>query len=392
MLVEGLVAAPQRLLQSDFALPIATDRERERLSSASTPITHEKVQDYVCWRSSLLLIATILTVIASLVQIIGYTSVEDALVEGAIQGAPQGVSEADVRRQVVANIGKDNMDILNWWPILLVIGSLASALLMALAAWKWASIGVSRRLARLGWFVALGFPLIMGIIPWASMLDFKHAGPLAPQLKQMIAILFSMQAMFSIGPRLLSLFPGLMRSGMLLKTLFYESATPVYVTVLSAPVFVILALILCSVTIQVQAELTIFIGLGCYLLGALMYLVKSKGLARSHSADEVMQDVNSIRRTVSTLNIVGTLFLCVFLFQMDGLGAAEVISLLCFAGGNLLLTMVVSCDFLIPILRKEFEVTKAFLNSPGLSNFEKRMAAFSEAGLTRLRTSPTKPQ
>ncbi len=383
--------AIRRVTQGEFFTPMAVDGERSTLSKLDPPIEEPHVQDYVVWRRSLLLLAAVLFVLHAIFLLVNYSSFESIMTDGAVEEqSANGELSAEqiehVRRNVVANVGDGNLSTLEIWNVVSALAAVAIAILVVLAAWKWLHVAASRRLARSAFFVSLITPLALCVIPWSSLLDFTHLGPKAEMMTKTLAFLFSLQVFFALAPKLVSIFPGLMRAGMMLKTMFHESPTPAYVTVLAAPVFMMMLLIMFSTMIQLEGKWTIMLGLLCLLLSAGIYLIRARDLVRVHSKDEAIRSVQSAGFISMVFSGLGVVLIAIYVFSMEGIDFLSALNFFVLAGANLLLTMAVASDYMLAGLSRQYAASKAFIGTNEAADYERKMGALEAAGMTRMAT------
>ena len=384
------VLAVRRVTQGEFFTPMAVDAEREVLRTIHPAIDEPQVQDYVVWRRALLMISALLFGLHMAISLINYTSIESSITDAAIaaqestRGAPLSEQETDqVRAGVVKQMGKGNLATLEIWPIVSLLATIAATVLAILAAWRWLQVPASRRLARAAFYVSIVTPLVLCVIPWSSLVDFGHLGADAQTMTKSLAFIFSLLAFFSLAPKLVSLFPGLMRSGMMLKTMFYESPTPAYVTVMAAPVFIMMLLIVFSTMIQLEGKWSVMLGLVCLLLSAGVYLLRARDLVRTHTKEEAIRSVQSAGFLSMVFSGLGVLFIAIYVFTMDSFGFFEALNFFTAAGANLLLTMAVASDYLLGGLSRQLAAAKAFVGSEQAESYGKKMCALEAAGMTQ---------
>ncbi len=398
-LVDDVRLSAGRALGSDFFDLSATDAERAALAQSQPPVTAKIAQNYAAWRRSVLYAAAFLLFIAALLEIAGYESAEDGLTTLTVKAAKannQRLSKDDARRRVKAAIRDENLETIDTIPMLNLLKSLIVLICIFLAGRHWSDLRKSRRLARRAWYVMLGIPLAIAIYPWAQALDLRHlASNEATAMRAMLSGMFGLMAFFALGPAVIATFAGMMRASITLKTLLHESAVPGYVTALFAPVYAIVIVVVFALINQIQADAKLPIGVGCMFGAAMVYLWRASDLLRSHTKDEAVDLVRGVRRTAFVLNAVGIVLITLFLLDMNGATFSSVATFLVTAGGNLFVLVVVGCDFILALLRKEYEQAKEFQNSKFAAEFEAKMAGFTKAGMSDLSTAepaaPTPP-
>ena len=375
--------AVTRVLRSDFGRDGATDEERAELLEVGSPLA----QDYAAWRGSVLLLAATFLVGSLLLQLLGFETLSDAMVEGQMAAAAQQgmfLTEGEVRAGVEANFGAGNLTLLDSIAWMSLLATLAVTALAVVAARGWRRPGASSRVARLAWVVLVGAPLLLAILPWSRMLDFSHMPPQdASALQSMLGVTLGLSFFFVVAPKLLSVFPGLIRASVTLKTLLHESPVPGYTVVLFAPVYAMFVLVVFTTLNQIQGDLLLLAGVGCLVLAPLVYLWRARDFLRPHTADESATLVRGVRRQAYLFNAAGTAIVVLFLLDLDTVSALQVMEFVVTAGGGVLLTTVVAADLVLGLLRLEHGQAKGFVGSDLATAFEEKLAALEGTGLGR---------
>ncbi len=371
-----LQGALGRALRSDFGRDNASEEERATLAAAPTPVTAPLAQDYAVWRSSVLIVASVLLVLVSLIQILSFETISDGMVR---QQASQGFADEDaVRANLEQNFGAGNLDLLDMIPILHLLGSLAVVVLAVLAARAWRDPKRSSRLARRGWYFLVGTPLLLATIPWARLLDFGHFDPQQAQaVTSMLGVTMGLTFFMMLAPKVISIFPGIIRASVTLKTMLHESPVPGYTVVLFAPVYAMFVLIVFTTINQMQGNWTLLVGLACLILSPLVYVLRARDFLRSHSAEESVTLVRGVRRQSYLFNLAGIVILVLFLADLEGVSFLQVLEILLAAGGGVFLMMVVAADLVPPVLRLEFLQAKDFHGSDMAQEYEAKLQALS---------------
>ena len=347
----------------EFMKPMATDAERAVLAAASPPIEAPESQDYIVWRRALLWVATALFAVGCLFKLIGFTTITEQMVEGAIEAQraqSAKVDEAAVRKQIEELADRTNLTVLDVWQWLDLLAILGATVLAGIAARRWLSVSRSRRHARQAWMCVVLVPLVLAIVPWLKMTDFSSLGENAETVRRSIAMMLGVFVILTIAPKLLSVFPGLVRSGLLLKTLFHESPIPAYIAAGAAPLFALLSLVVFATLIQMEGKITLFFAVAFFLGSALLYVLRVPRLMRAMDKASAGNAVRSLRAQAGALAGMGGVMLFVFLVQLDSVPVASVLEFLAIGGANLLLTMVVGSDALIHVMVKEHQISEAF--------------------------------
>jgi hypothetical protein len=365
---ETILRGLRRIAASNLQKEKATDAERAALAQAglSDPIA----QDYAVWRCAVLWAAAILLGIGFVLELIGHESLEDG----------------DCGAQLVQLFGKDNLETLDTISLLSIMSAGAAAAFAGLAARGWKDLRYSRKMSRWGWLILFGVPLLIAIFPWARVLDFGHMDHAAAvKVRGLLGMLLGLEMFMILGPKLVAIFPGVIRAAMTIKTLLHESAVPGYLTVIFAPVFMILVLMLFSALNQMYGDLNLLIGLACLICAAGVYVFRAKNLVRSHTLEEVETIIVGARKASGVFTAVGVVLLAIFMFGLEIVETVTVFQFFILAAGGLLLAMAVGGDFVIAILSGEHVQAKKFQSSEEIRAYESKIDSLATTGLTSFR-------
>src|SRR6185436_10708684 len=130
--------------------------------------------------------------------------------------------------------GKHNLELLDNLQYCHLFVKIVVVALVLFAARAWSHVTRSRHLARWAWVIGLLVPLALAAWPWANSLSLEHLGTDAERVRQLFALLLAASYLTMLAPKLLSIFPGIMRSALTMKTLFPESMQTGWMTVLTA--------------------------------------------------------------------------------------------------------------------------------------------------------------
>ena len=300
--------AVRRIARSDFQREHATERERELLAAAEPPVAAAIAQDYVAWRRSLLVLAALLLGVALLLNMIGFQTTATSRAEMF------GATEGEIERLI------PNVEILDQSAYCEMLASLIALVLVVRAGRGWRQVRRSIRAARIAWIVSVGTPLVLAVVPWAKLLEFAPGNPEAANaVRGVLGVLLGFGVFLFTAPKVLAVFPGLVRTSMALKTLLPESAAVSYVALIFTPVYAAVLLVVFSTISQLGGDAVLVVGLVCLLAGSGVYLLKAKTLSRAHSEADARTVVGSVRRTALVFNLAGGVLLGIYLLtnQID---------------------------------------------------------------------------
>lgn len=384
----------RRAAASNFQRERAADDERALLAAASPPIADPLAQDYVAWRRAALWLAGVLLAIASLIAVAEHRPVAEQAARAQVEAAGQHVGDAEMQQlvaQVTEGIGKGNIEIIDGLQDFLLFVKMAVATLVLLAAWRWQRVRRSRSFARWGFLTALVLPLLVSAWPWSMWLDFSHldqqggfgqAVQNSAMVKQQVSLAIASVLMLTIAPKLIALFPGIVRSSLALKTLLPEAAAPGWLAVVFAPFLAgFLLLVLCFLG-QAQGSWLLLAGIAALCCAPIVYVRRAADLVRPHSADEVGAVVGGVRRTALVTNVIGVALLAGYLLSFDAITWSAALHLMFDAAGGIMLSMVVISDITLALLAFSQRQGAQFQSSGLREQYEQRLQALGSAGLT----------
>jgi hypothetical protein len=374
-----------RAFTADFQREQASPSERAELLTGPKPIGDSLAHDYVAWRRAALWVSAALLSLGVLLALFDFSSSAHQMAS-ASNPAPSD----DQVRQVEQMFGAGNLHLLDGLQIFLLLVKVTVAALVLVAAMQWKRVDSSRSFARWAWLSALIVPLLVSAWPWGQYLDFSHLdnnswGGVAERgamAKQQVSVVIGAMLMVTVTPKLLALFPGIMRSSLALKTLLPQAAAPGWLTVVFAPFLAgFLLLVLCFMS-QVQGSWVLIAGVLCLAVGPCIYVKRARDLVRPHTDQEVGGVVRDIRRQALTFHLVGGLLLFVYFLDLDWMPWLTATHLLLEAIGGLLLTMVAISDITLALLAFSHRQGTVFHSSALLKAHEARLQALGTAGLT----------
>jgi len=364
-----------RAFTADFQRERATGRERAELLEAEAPVVDPLAQDYVSWRRAALWVAAVLLSLGALLSIADFSSSASQMAVGA---------NATVD-QVEQMFGAGNLLLIDALQVVLLLVKLAVAALTVVAAMRWVQVASSRTFSRYAWLCALVLPLLIAGFPWGQLLDFSHLDDGYGQgaaAKQQVSVAIGAMLLVTVAPKLLALFPGIMRSSLTLKTLLPQASAPGWLTVVFAPFLAGFLLLVLSFLSQVQGSWALILGVMCLVAGPCLYVRRARDLVRPHTDEEVGVVVRAIRKQALTFNAIGALLLFVYLADLEGLSWLSGIHLGLEAAGGVLLTMVAISDVTLALLAFSHRQGTAFHASDLRAQHEQRLQALATCGLT----------
>lgn len=382
-MLQRLKVAARRALASDFQREKADAGERATLGAT---VADPAAQDYASWRRSVLFLAAITLAIGALIDLVSYRSMETEIVElavPALRGQNGFASDEELRQAAIQGFGRGNIDTLELVAMTPPFVSVACALLCLLAARSWSDIGRSRRHARRAWLLTILAPLALAMIPWSSLLDFSHAGPqAAAAYKVTVGLSLGLQFFFTVGPKVLTIFPGIVRSSLNLKTLLPESTAAGFGAVVCGPVFALFFLVILTTLVQMHGDLRILGAIGAFCAGSSVFLLRARDLVAPRTPEAVSAPVRDARRRAALFFLAGGALGLWFLFSLDAMGVWDVLSFSIHVAAGAMLATVASSDLLLGLLHRGFLQSRAQQAPEFAEPLGRRFEGLASAGLT----------
>jgi hypothetical protein len=349
-----ILAFLRRVFASDFRneKPTAWDMYRMGAPGAAPRLAHS----YTAWRSSLLYAATAGLLFSTIWNLATYTSGEETILN-VFRFLNATITPG------MRELAESNGAVIDLSTLTSRISALVAVLIIGCAAVFWPRIRISILLARIGWLLLFGVPFLMALLPLSTMMDYGNVNRQAvPFLRILFGAAFGLTVFMGLLPKALSLFPGLVRSSMALKTLLPEHRTPGWITVLLAPLFCLFLWLLMATVNQFPETTAILIGVVFIMAGQVVYIVMAKHIVRAY--DRLPAKVVWPRRLSAILGITGVLIIFFRLVTVDEADVGGTIAGFIGLFGNILLLSVVCSDFLLPLLRTGHNMTRSFVESP----------------------------
>lgn len=277
--------------------------EREALAATSPPIVDEKLQAFLAWRRS------VIFVVATMLAILSIIGLVDSLGGTKIPGSVRFV-------KLIPTLAAVALCVICW---------------MSLRTWTdWR--GQRKRLL-LGWLSFMLAPFLVCVYP----LEPSGSGAA-------YGMAFALLALLGLGPKIISLMPGVIRSATVIKLLFPRAPAPGWLIVMCAPIFAVIAYALLVILYQLTAS-------GWFIFGVILLVVAQGLIARSGLAlvkplarDEALAHLRRARTPYLALLATGAASIIAGLGRLASLlhleWTAVVIMLLELASSVMILTMI----------------------------------------------------
>jgi hypothetical protein len=287
----------------DFTRMEATTEERAILVASPRTIRSKPLQDYLAWRRSMAWVALVPACLAALFGFIGWAS--------SLEDNPGGVNFLSF----VSWAGRAG----------LIVGLL-------LLIREWPRPRRTRRYLRYGWLLALLLPVAIAMVPMAPMYaaeferqDLAQGGQGFTQEGReawtgLIGIVAGLAAFWQTVPALLSIFPGMARSGLILKTLLPGRATGAILTIATGPAYALLFLVIFTQFLQVTSSALISVGTLLLVAAPLLVARSARALLPPATPEDVGPRVARVKSAGRLVLGAGALLVVIGLFTSKVLG------------------------------------------------------------------------
>ncbi|MEM7680627.1 MAG: hypothetical protein AAF288_01590 [Planctomycetota bacterium] len=410
----------RRVSRSDFYNEKAMDEERAALAAARTPVTEPLAQDYAAWRRALLWPAAVLLLVAAVFACIDYVLMWGGEETDVLR--EQGALPTDF----IDDLDLVN----RWMGIGPLIFLICATGLAGWAACAWRSAKWSARVARGAWVVVFLLPILWLVIPFTTLLDYSSiesrlyeankqqaeavaqaelAQSQAQQaqaqfqqnpwgqpvqtptptigqvdeekvrtqareatdeqikaIRDTVSLSVAFGVLILLGPKVIGLFPGIVRSCLTLKTLLPQSSAPGWIAIVVAPFYALFFALILSAAIQSDYSWMLSVALGFLTLAPLVVLLRWGAVAEPQTPDRAHRVVRAIRLAMGPLTGIGIAFLVVLLIDKiseELITVSDAISFVCAIGGNLLLVQVVVSDLMVSLIGRAHREGQAFASS-----------------------------
>ena len=311
-----IIIAITRAFRSSIHPDEVTEMERTSLLGASPSVEDPYMQGFLAWRRSLLIVVAALLAPISILKIVEFTDLGDQL--------PDTIKSMFMLRLIV---------------------DVAFAVAIWFLVPLWTQWRRQRRLLVTLWFVYFATPFLVFLYPWRAAAEGGD-----PQQLISLGAVAAIYAMVSLGPKAISLMPGLMRGAIAVKQLLPGSSAPGWLLTLSAPIYALFFYLLLILPYQMSGS-GFFVGAMLGFTGAQVWMARmGYRLARPESKEQATQTIRKVRVGFHVLNGFGALMLVIafidFAEKLD-FSAAGVIEIFVSFAANVLLLTIIATDLLL---------------------------------------------
>lgn len=380
-ILEDAKLFPQRFSTGDFALIMPAPNEE-----AAVVGLPPRVAAHTVWRRALLWMAFTLSVLLIFKSLFDPRTVRASLIQSQTEmlekqnsdpqlSAEQKLSPEQVEKQAeadaenfITSAGKDNIAVIDGLMMGQLLSLIASAVLQFMAAQRWRERARSQLLALWAVGVLLLFQVAMMLIPWSSMMDFKHleAGLAAQaanqgfgqiqggaaQMKLGMQMIMAISILTTSVPFFYSLFNGVLRASLAAKTLVPASIVCGWASILLAATIAVPWFIILSIVDQFQPDALIFLGALCLLAAPLSVVFKSRRVGAPLTSEEATPIVKRAKLLLTILNLAGVALLVTYLSEKDVVKTSQIVTGAMQYFAHLMLISVVAVDLLVRLLER----------------------------------------
>lgn len=372
----------RRVVRSNFQQEQATAGERVKLATAAVPLTDPLVQNYAVWRKSVLWIAAIALAVLTLIQCISFTSIATQI--DAAPGSSPGATESI--------LGKENIQTIDAVFIIILLSHVAGTILVFVSACMWHHLPRSKRLVRIAWLVMFLTPFLISALPLTSFLDWGRLPAERREAARMgLGGMFALGFFMIVGPKAISLFAGILRSSMTLKTLLPEAVTPGWGAVLVAPLYSLFLVVITTIIVQIQGNIWLVLGMICLMASPMVYVFNARHLLQPQSPDDMTRILRRLRTMALILNALGLIFIIVFVAVVGMFGFWEAVKFFLGILSSFMALTVVASDFMLALIWKGYEQARQFQGTPFQRDLDAKFDALSTVGLTKFLSGHVPP-
>jgi hypothetical protein len=226
---------------------------------------------------------------------------------------------------------------------------------------NWAKWKKQRRILFFAWglyflapFFVYLFPFRTVITNWKEMLAAAKFGDVAivskEHLQMVVGLAFGLNALLALGPKIISLMPGLIRASIVTKLLFPGTTAPGWLMMLAAPFYALFAYIIVLVPYQVTGSWQFVVGMAGLVLAQIFIATSGRRLTVPLTHAESHESVHRTWMLYIGMIVISVVFmvygLADFIRQLH-LGPWRVVSSVLAVVSNVLLDTLIGTDAIV---------------------------------------------
>ena len=226
---------------------------------------------------------------------------------------------------------------------------------------NWAQWKRQRRILFFAWglyflapFVVYLFPFRTVITNWEQMLEASKIGQVSiatkHNLKLVVGLAFGLNALLALGPKIISLMPGLIRASIVTKLLFPGTSAPGWLMMLAAPFYALFAYIIVLVPYQVTGSWFFVIGNAGLILAQVFIGMSGRKLTVPLTHDESHERIHKTWMVYIGILVISMVFMVYGLadfIKALNLGPWRVVSSVLGVVSNVLLDTLIGTDAIV---------------------------------------------
>ncbi len=280
----------------------------------------------------------------------------------------------------------ENPGILKFVVVCLFLAEIGACALAVMAALRWTKVASTRSLARFAWLCLFAVPFLLFFVPVGPFIDSELY---QPQQKLMMTAGIGLVYVLTLAPKLLGLFPALIRSSLTLKTLLPESPMPGWIAVVMAPLYALFIAILLVVAAQTE-QIMLIISVSALAIAPALIATNAGRLIQPCTEEEAMANIAFVRGKTLFANAIGIGAGVVFAFDLltdknIEIDAMDVLLFFMSFTATFLLLTVVTSDLLVGLFKSAFDRDTAMREAGLADGLDRRFNDLETLGLTQLR-------
>lgn len=323
-------------LKRAFRLQIKNEEvipsEKETLIASAAHVTDRAHQAFLAWRRSVLLLVALMFVPLSVFRFLE---------------AFDGPALPSTARIFVM------------WP---AIAELVFCVVMFAQLNNWARWKHQRRLLFIAWGLYFLAPFLVYVYPFREAFDNSYVAKAASQIlgvplattrskvHMVIGLAFGVQALLALGPKVISLMPGLIRASVVTKLLFPGTTAPGWLMMLAAPFYALFAYIIVLLPYQITGSWQFVLGNLLIITAQIFIGISGRRLTVPLTAEESAKRISKTWMAYILIMVVGAGFMVYGLYDFISelnLGVVRVITGVLAFISNVLLDTLIGTDAII---------------------------------------------
>ena len=226
---------------------------------------------------------------------------------------------------------------------------------------NWAQWSRQRRILLFAWslyflapFIVYLFPFRSVITNWEQMVEASRLGSISlatkHNLRMIVGLAFGLNALLALGPKIISLMPGLIRASIVTKLLFPGTTAPGWLMMLAAPFYALFAYIIVLVPYQVTGSWFFVAGNGGLLIAQIFIAVSGRRLTVPLTHAESHERVHKTWMMYIGILVISLVFMVYGLMDFIkalNLGPWRVVSSVLSIISNVLLDTLIGTDAIV---------------------------------------------